>query len=62
MPLELGIIQLGLELIKPDYSFLPDQDLDWTYSVYGDIHEILPNDMPEQLGKAVVTTPPWMLT
>ena len=41
---------------QPDYSFLPDQDFDWTYSVYGDVHEILPDDMPEPLGKAVVTT------
>ena len=41
---------------QPDYSFLPDQDSDWTYSVYGDVHEILPDDMPEPLGKAVVTT------
>ena len=32
----------GLGLKKPDYSFLPDQDFDWTYSVYGDVHEILP--------------------
>ena len=22
---------------QPDYSFLPDQDFDWTYSVYGDV-------------------------
>ena len=41
---------------QPDYSFLPEQDLDWTYSVYGDVHEILPDEMPEPLGKAVVTT------
>ena len=27
-----------------------------TYSVYGDAHEILPDDMPEPFGKAVVTT------
>ena len=40
----------------PDYSFLPDQDFDWTYSVYGDVHEILPDDMPEPLGEAVTTT------
>ena len=30
---------------QPDYSFLPDQDFDWTYSVYGNVHEILPDDM-----------------
>ena len=41
---------------QPDYSFLPDQDFDWTYSVYAGVHEILPDDMPEPLGKAVVTT------
>ena len=41
---------------QPDYSFLPDQDFDWTYSVYGDVHEILPDDIPEPLGKAVVPT------
>ena len=41
---------------QPDYSFLPDQDFDWTYSVYGDVHKILPDNMPEPLGKAVVTT------
>ena len=41
---------------QPDYSFLPDQDFDWIYSVYGDVHEILPDDMPEPLGEAVTTT------
>ena len=41
---------------QPDYSFLPDQYCDWTYSLYGTVHEILPDDMPEPLGKAVTTT------
>ena len=41
---------------QPDYSFLPDQDFDWTYSVYGDVHEMLPDNMPEPLDKAIVTT------
>ena len=39
-----------------DYSFLPDQDLDWTYSVYGHVQESFPDDKPEQLGEAVTTT------
>ena len=39
-----------------DYTFLPDQNFDWTYSVYGNVQEILPDDMPEPLGKAVITT------
>ena len=46
---------------QPDYSFLPDQDFDWTYSVYGNVQEILPDDMPEPLGKVVITPQPWML-
>ena len=41
---------------QPDYSFLPDQDFDWTYSVYGNVQEILPDDMPEPLGEALITT------
>ena len=32
------------------------QDFDWTYSVYADVHKILPDDMPEPLGQAVLTT------
>ena len=40
---------------QPDYSFLPDKDFDWTFSVYGNVQEILPDDMPEPLGKAVIT-------
>ena len=43
---------------QPDYSFLPGQDFDWTYSVYGDVHEIIPDDMPEPLGRPLL---PWML-
>ena len=41
---------------QPDYSFLPEQDFDWTYSVYGDVQEIHPDDMPEPLHVAVITT------
>ena len=41
---------------QPDYCFLPDQDIHWTYSVYGNVHEILPDDMPEPLGEEGTTT------
>ena len=41
---------------QPDYSILPEQDFDWTYSVYGNVQEILPDDMPEPLGEAVIIT------
>ena len=47
---------LCLRTDQPDYSFLPEQDFDWTYSVYGGVHKNLPDDMPEPLGEAVVTT------
>ena len=43
-------IRFGTE--QPDYSFLPDQGFDWTYSVYGNVHKILPDDMPDPLGEA----------
>ena len=47
-------IRLRNEL--PYYSFLPYQEFDLTYSVYGNVNEILPDDMPEPLGEAVTTT------
>ena len=56
MPLGLRIMQLGFGTDQPDYSFLPHQDFDWTYSVYGNVQQILPDDMPDPLGEAVITT------
>ena len=41
---------------QPDHSFLPDQNFHWTYSVYVNVQEILPDNMPELLGAAVITT------
>ena len=41
---------------QPDDSFLPGQKFDWTCYVYCDVHEILPDDMPEPLGETVVST------
>ena len=41
---------------KPDYSDLPDQDFDWAYSVYGNVEEIIPGDIPAPLGKSVILT------
>ena len=40
----------------PSRFVRPDQDFDWTYSVYGDVKEILPDDMPDSLGKALIIT------
>jgi hypothetical protein len=38
---------------EPDYSDLPEQDVDWAYSVYGNVHEVELTDAPEPLGKYV---------
>ena len=47
---------VSFRMDQPDYSFLPEQDFDFTYSAYGDVHEILPDDMPEPFGEAVAIT------
>ena len=38
---------------EPDYSDLPHEEYSWDRSVYGDAHELIPDDAPEPLGKAV---------
>jgi hypothetical protein len=38
---------------EPDYCDLPDNVLDWTYSVYGKVEELLPVGAPEPLGNHV---------
>ena len=49
-----GVIRVRTE--EPDYSDLPEQDYDWTRSVYGNVKEQVPSDAPRPLGKRVVTT------
>jgi len=46
-----GIIRV--HTAEPDYSDLPDQNFDWAYTIYGNIKEIVPDDLPEPLGKHV---------
>ena len=41
---------------EPDYTYLPDMKHDWSYTVYGNILEIIPHGCPKQLGKSVTTT------
>ena len=43
-------------VMKPDYSYLPEQNFDWTHTVYGDVQETIPQDIPDCLGKTVTTT------
>ena len=46
----------GFRITEPDYSYLPEQNFDWAHTVYGHVHEIIPNDIPDPLGKTVTTT------
>jgi len=41
---------------EPDYSQMVDEKHDWMYTVYGNVNELVPEDAPEPLGKAVITT------
>ena len=41
---------------EPDYSYLPNMKHDWSYTVYGNVQEIIPNNCPKSLGKSVTTT------
>ena len=41
---------------QPDYSYLPEQNSDWTHTDYGDVKEIIPEDIPKPLGNTVTTT------
>ena len=41
---------------KPNYTYLPDTKHDLSYTVYGNIQEIIPCDCPKPLGKSFTTT------
>ena len=41
---------------EPDYSHLPIQEYEWTRTVYGNVKEEIPKDIPKPLGKRVITT------
>ena len=41
---------------EPDYSHLPKQEYEWTRSLYGNVKEEIPKDIPKPLGKIVKPT------
>ena len=41
---------------KSDYSHLPKQEYEWTRTVYGNVKEQIPKDIPKPLGKRVITS------
>ena len=47
---------IRVKMEEPDFSALPEQDFDWCYSVYGNVQEVLPKDLPKPLGKRVIIT------
>jgi hypothetical protein len=47
-------IRFNMDL--PDYSDLVEPDVDWARTVYGDVKEVIPDNIPEPLGKPVVLT------
>ncbi|GAX11913.1 hypothetical protein FisN_UnNu034 [Fistulifera solaris] len=47
---------IRVDVSEPDYSTLPTVVHDWDYSVYAGAEEMIPHDVPEPLGKPVLTT------
>ena len=41
---------------EPDYSYFHNMKHDWSYTVYGNVQETIPNKCPKPLGKSVTTT------
>ena len=44
---------IRIRVDEPDYSDLPHHDYDWSKTVYGELKEIVPDDIPEPLGNFV---------
>ena len=49
-----AVIQIRLDV--PDCSDIVEQDFSWENSVYGEVKEIWPSDIPRPLGKEVILT------
>ena len=41
---------------EPNYSHLPKQEYEWTRTIYANVKEEIPMDIPKLLGKRVITT------
>ena len=41
---------------EPDYSYLPNMKYNWSYTVYDNVEEIIPNNCPKHLANDVTTT------
>ena len=47
---------MRFRIMEPDYSYQPEQNFDWTHTVYGHVQEIIPQDIPDPLGTTVTTS------
>jgi hypothetical protein len=54
--LKMKHVSIRVRTEEPDYSDLPDNVHDWTYSVYVKVEKLLPVDAPEPLGNHVTLT------
>ena len=45
-----------LRVMEPDYSYLPEHNLDWTRTVYGHVQQIIRKVILDPLGQTVTTT------
>ena len=43
-----------------DYSYLPNMKYDWSYTVYGNVREIIPTTVPSLLANLSLLQPPLM--
>jgi hypothetical protein len=41
---------IRVQTLVPDLGSLSDPDFEWCYTVFGNIHELIPADAPEPLG------------
>jgi hypothetical protein len=49
-----GVIRIRTKL--PNYSVIPEKTYDWDYTCYEGAEELIPDDIPQPLGKEVQTT------
>jgi hypothetical protein len=54
-PKKFSSAAMRLRTYQPDLDDLPNQEFDWSHTVYGKVEELLPRDATKPLGKMVTT-------
>ena len=52
----MSMATIRIRTDEPDYSDIPEQHFDWAQSVYGDVREVLPENLPPPLGNYMTLT------